>query len=171
MTKKTPEASPPKKRDRSKKKNCETCGTEFVAPTGRGRYCSEDCRGTPGRNAYEPTPEQRGQVEAMSAYGVPQVEIAKVLGINKETLQKHFREELDTANAKAVAAVAGKLYKKAMNGCVTSMIFFLKTRGKWSEKIQVENTGLNGGPIVTENRTFTDPIEAERAYKDLIKNL
>lgn len=127
---------------------------------------------TGGRKKFQPTPEQRKQVEAMSAYGIPQTEIAKCIGINKTTLLQYFREELDTANAKACAAVAGALYKKAMGGDTTAMIFWMKTRAKWSEKIQVESSGPDGGPIKHEHEhEFKDPIQAARAYKDLVKSL
>ena len=34
---------------------------------------------------FEPTPDQRKQVEAMSGYGVPQESIAAVIGIDPKT--------------------------------------------------------------------------------------
>lgn len=114
-------------------------------------------------------------VEAMNAYGIGQEEIAKCLGIDPKTLRKHYREELDTATAKAVAAVGGKLYRKAMNGCTTSMIFFLKTRGKWNTKLEVENSGvvgnlnMNAAPA-PEQKEFTDPMEAAKFYKQIAKD-
>lgn len=100
---------------------------------------SDENKNPVGRPAYEPTDKDRGLVEAMSAYGVPQLEIAAVLEIDDKTLRKHFRRELDTATAKAVTKVGQQLYNKAVNGCTQSQIFFLKTRGKWSETIKNEN--------------------------------
>ena len=60
---------------------------------------------TRGRPAFEPTERQRGQVEGMVRYGVPLAEIARVIGITKPSLSKHFREELDIGLTKANAQV------------------------------------------------------------------
>ena len=43
-----------------------------------------------------PSDEQRRTVEAMVSYGIPQLDIARVVGIDDDTLRKHFREEIDT---------------------------------------------------------------------------
>jgi hypothetical protein len=45
--------------------------------------------------------------------GTPHERIAKAMGIGLSTLQKHYREELDTAADKANKAVAGTLFHKA----------------------------------------------------------
>ncbi len=66
-----------------------------------------------GRPAHLPEPSQRRQVEAMAGYGVPEVDIARVLGIDPKTLRKHYREELDTGHIKANAKVAESLFRKA----------------------------------------------------------
>ncbi len=122
--------------------------------------------------SHRATKERRETVGAMSAYGIPQKEIANCLEIDVKTLRKHYREELDTAQAKANAAVAGKLYKKAMGGCTRSMIFWLKTRGRWSTKLEVENTGLIGNvPLPPPDKEFKDPIEAAKYYKEMVKEL
>lgn len=105
---------------------------------------------------HKPTDETRKQVEAMSSYGVPQKEIAAVFGITDETLAKHYRKELDTACAKANSMIAQRLYKKAMDGDTTSMIFWLKTRGRWAETIKQEHTGKDGGPIVVAKVVYED---------------
>lgn len=121
--------------------------------------------------SHRATKERCATVEAMSAYGIPQKEIANCLGIDVKTLRKHYREQLDTATAKANAAIAGKLYKKAMEGDVRSMIFWLKTRGQWSTKVQVEQTGIVGNVPLNPDKEFTDPIEAAKFYKEMTKNL
>src|SRR3954466_6211147 len=68
----------------------------------------------------------------MSAYGVPETDVARVLGVDGKTLRKHYREELDTGGTKATAKVAEVLFRKAMTEgprCVAAAIFWLKTRG------------------------------------------
>lgn len=63
-----------------------------------------------GRPSFEPTQSQRQMVEAMAGCGVPEADIAIVVGIAPKTLRKHFRDELDTGHIKASAKVAGNLY-------------------------------------------------------------
>ena len=52
-----------------------------------------------GRPAHLPEPSQRRQVEAMAGYGVPEADIARVLGIDLKMLRKHYRDELDTGTS------------------------------------------------------------------------
>ncbi len=56
-----------------------------------------------GRPAFAPSAEQRKEVEIMARYGIPEDDIALVLGIDAKTLRKHFRLELDVAFVKANA--------------------------------------------------------------------
>ena len=86
-----------------------------------------------GRRAHKPDPAQRRQVEAMAAYGIPEIDIAAVLGVDPKTLRKHYREELDLGETKANAQVAGFLFNSARSGNVTAQIFWLKTRARWRE--------------------------------------
>ena len=104
-----------------------------------------------GRPEYEPTKEGRKMVEAMSACGTPQEDIAMVIGIDRKTLRKHFTVELDTAATKANSAIAQTLYQKAMNGDTTAMIWWTKARMRWSEKAVHEHSGPDGGPIQAES--------------------
>lgn len=97
-----------------------------------------------GRPPHDPTPAMRKQVEAMSAYGIPQDEICKVIGVSIPTLEKHYRAELDTAAAKANARVAESLFRKATGDgpqSVTAAIFWLKTRAGWKETVVNEHAG------------------------------
>lgn len=81
---------------------------------------------------YVPRQEDRKMVRALAAYGVPQDDICKVLGISKPTLHKAFRNELDTAMIEANAKVAQSLFDNATkNMNVVAQIFWMKTRAKW----------------------------------------
>lgn len=89
-----------------------------------------------GRPPHEPTDKDRKQVEAMTSYGIPEADIARVLGIHVDTLSKHYRYELDTGHIKANSMIAQSLYQKALgngNGAVAACIFWLKVRCKWVE--------------------------------------
>src|SRR5690348_2935444 len=102
-------------------------------------------------------------VRAMSAYGVPQVEICKVIGISDRTLRKAFRDELDRAAIEANAKVAEVCFRMATSGTVPAATFFwLKTRAGWREVNRYEHTGGDGGPIPVQVQPVLDtrpPIE------------
>src|SRR5690348_6679565 len=86
-----------------------------------------------GRRAHKPDPASRRQVEAMAGYGIPEIDIARVVGVDPKTLRKHYRDELDMGETKANAQVAGFLFNAARSGNVTAQIFWLKTRARWRE--------------------------------------
>lgn len=118
----------------------------------------------PGRPAHQPTAQTRRTAESMAAYGIQQEEIAKVLGIGKSTLHVHYRDELDTAHTRAIAAVAQCLYKQATDPenprSAASAMFWLKTRARWRETTVVEQTGLDGGPIQVETSSARERINS-----------
>ena len=117
------------------------------------------------RAAHAPTDAQRRQVRAMSAYGIPQPDIALVIGVDPKTLRKFYRDELDKACAEANAKVAESLFRKATsdttNGAsVTAAIFWLKTRAGWKETVVNEHTGKDGAPIAHEHSHTLAPDAA-----------
>jgi hypothetical protein len=112
-----------------------------------------------GRRAHTPEPAGRRQVEAMAAYGVPEADIARVLGIDPKTLRKHYRDELDTGSIKANSRIAESLYRKAMGDgpqSVTACIFWLKTRARWKETMLDEQAAAAERPTVII-RTIVEP--------------
>jgi len=98
-----------------------------------------------GRRAHKPDLAQRRQVEAMAAYGIPEADIARVVGVDPKTLRKHYRDELDMGETKANAQVAGFLFNSARTGKVTAQIFWLKTRARWRETpTELRHSGVIG---------------------------
>jgi hypothetical protein len=78
----------------------------------------------------------------MAAYGIPETDISRVIGVDPKTLRKCYREELDLGETKANAQVAGFLFNAAKNGNVTAQIFWLKTRARWREvPVEVQHSG------------------------------
>src|SRR5712672_2327179 len=53
------------------------------------------------RPLWTPTDAQRRQAETMAAYGIPEADIARMLGVSKPTLRKHCGTELDTGATRA----------------------------------------------------------------------
>jgi len=104
-----------------------------------------------GRRAHQPDQSQRRQVEAMAAYGIPETDISKVIGIDPKTLRKFYRDELDLGTTKANAQVAGFLFSNAKSGNVTAQIFWLKTRARWREvPAELKHSGAVGKYDITE---------------------
>lgn len=109
------------------------------------------------RTAFEPTKEQRLQVQIMAACGMPHEQIASQI-INHQTgkplvaktLRAAFRDELNTGMSTANALVAQSLFKKATGAgpqSVTAAIFWLKCRAQWKPTEGLELTGKDGSPL------------------------
>ena len=102
------------------------------------------------RQQHVPTEKSRAEVKAFAMVGTPQDEIAKYIGVDRKTLTKHYRHELDTAMTMANAKVAQSLFQQATSGNTSAAIFWLKCRAGWVDKQAIEHTGPNGGPIQQE---------------------
>jgi hypothetical protein len=97
-----------------------------------------------GRPRFEPTNEERKQVEAMAGYGVAEAHIASLIrgGIGVSTLRERFKENLEQGRAKAHAGIGKTLFQKAMAGDVASLIWWTKTQMRWTEAPrQIEVSG------------------------------
>jgi hypothetical protein len=120
------------------------------------------------RPPHRPEPATRRQVEAMAGYGIPEADIARVIGIDAKTLRKHYRQELDLGHVKANAKVAENLFRKATGEgreAVTAAIFWLKTRARWKETVVSEVTHDVADPvralmdrIAAKGRCIHDPV-------------
>jgi len=89
-----------------------------------------------GRPPHAPTEKDRKTVEAMASYGVPQDEIALVLGVSLPTLRRHYGAVLRVAAIKANAKMAESLFAQALSngpGALVAKIFWLKCRAGWTE--------------------------------------
>lgn len=84
------------------------------------------------------------RVERLAALGMTQEDAGYILGCVRETIQRHYAEAWKRGKAKAKAAVATKLYEKAMSGDSASIFFFLKTQAGWRETQHVDNTSSDG---------------------------
>jgi hypothetical protein len=107
----------------------------------------------------------------MAGYGIPEPDIARVLGIDPKTLRKHYREELDTGHIKATAKVAENLYRKATGEgreAVVAAIFWLKTRAGWKETSVTELAAAKGSePVTMIVRQIVEPVRHPEDVLDL----
>src|ERR1700751_594177 len=85
----------------------------------------------------------REKVRHLAGLGVPQDDIAKIVGCSPKTLRKRFREELDCGAAEANAIIAGCLFAAAKAGNIAAAIFWLKTRAHWRERAPADDAMAN----------------------------
>ncbi len=73
-----------------------------------------------GRPAFKPTPALRRKVEQCVFGGMPKTEIAAGLGIDENTLRKHFEHELHIGLSRRRVEVLDLLFSAARKGNVTA---------------------------------------------------
>ena len=121
------------------------------------------------RRGHMPDPVNRRQVEALAGYGVPEAEIAALVGIDPKTLRKHYRHELDHGHTKANAKVAENLFRKATGDgreSVIAAIFWLKARARWKETSVHEHAGVPDSPITQVTRIILTAPDPEKLKQE-----
>ena len=93
------------------------------------------------RKGFIATDAMREKVTYLAGVGVPQDDIAKIIGCAPKTLRKRFGAELDRGVAEANATMAGYLFNAAKAGNITAMIFWLKTRAHWRVRPAMSQDG------------------------------
>lgn len=96
---------------------------------------------------HKPTDEKRKLVRALASVGIIHEDIAGKIDISTDTLVKYYKQELHDGRVDAIANVGRKLYESAMSGNTTAQMFYLKTKGGWSETNKHEITGASGIPL------------------------
>lgn len=115
-----------------------------------------------GANKHITTPELQQRVKDLAVAGIPQYMIAKVIGIDEDTLKVHYQRELDCSEPEAVERVAKTVVMQAMKGNEKSQALYLKTKGAkygWVEKQVIEQQGSD------ETQALKDKVrELEEKY-------
>ena len=86
------------------------------------------------RTAFVVTDAMRERVRYLAGVGVPQDDIAKIIGCAPKTLRKRFRDDLDRGVAEANATMCGYLFASAKAGNIAAIIFWVKTRA-WRDRV------------------------------------
>ena len=106
-----------------------------------------------GRPVFKATEADYNTVRTMAACGFAHDVIAECLGekgIDKKTLYKHFRHDLDVALAKANTLIGSVAFQAAARGEPWAVCFWLKCRAKWQEVVRYEHSGPEGKPIAVD---------------------
>jgi hypothetical protein len=111
------------------------------------------------RPVWTPTDAQRRQAETMAAYGIPEADIAHVLGVSKPTFRKHCGIELDTGATRANSKVADFLFYGICGG--TSKPAFKNERARVTAAAirdsNVQRAPLDLIGILTEEKSLALP--------------
>jgi len=114
-------------------------------------------------NPHEPTASLRQRVTDLAIAGIPQYMIAKVIGIDEDTLKKHYQHELDCSEPEAIEMVSKTVVMQAINGNEKSQALYMKTKGAkygWVEKQVIESITLD------ETQALKDKVrELEEKYQ------
>ena len=115
------------------------------------------------KTAFVATDALREKARYLAGLGVPQDDIARIIGCAPKTLRQRCRDELDRGVAKANATISGSLFGAAKGGNVTAQIFWLKTRARWREGLAADDpvpsadAGSNSEVILTLPDNNRDP--------------
>jgi len=162
--------APARKKAAAKKK---AASKAAVSPPKKGAKANGGLGSKGGRPPFEPTPEDRKRVEAMAGL-IRHDQIALLVlnphtgePITTKTLRRHFTHELEAGVAKAHAAVAQSLFKRATNpkggaGAVTAGIWYSKCQMGWKERQVVEVESKTGVLVPPPGITADDWIEAAK---------
>jgi AcrR family transcriptional regulator len=139
----------------------------------------EDSRGAPkgsfGQPPFVATDEMRAKVRQYAKVFPPHAAhmIARLLGISKNTLYRHFDDDMEMGRAEMLATVGGQLIQRAIDadaqtadgkavarGDLDAQKFILARLGGWTTKVEV--AGRDGGPIqsVDLSKLSAEQLEA-----------
>lgn len=134
----------------------------------------EDRRGAaPGQFGVQPfqaTEEQRAKVRTLAKTFPVHGEhyIARLMGFSRDTLRRHFADDLEMGRAEMLAGVGAQMVNRAMDanaetakGDLDAQKFILARLGGWTTK--VEMSGKDGRPIETVDLSGMTPA-ALREY-------
>jgi len=85
-------------------------------------------------------------VESAAADGLTEGEVAARLGISQDTITRRKKSSADFADAikrgraRADAEVTSQLFKKVRKGDLGAIIWYEKTRKKYSDRVETDNT-------------------------------
>lgn len=129
-----------------------------------------------GRPPHVPTPVFREQVVKFKGLGFTHDQVASLLMISDETLRRHYRRELDTAEINSNFNVINNLYNIATDpdhrSSAQAAIFWAKTRLQWRETNRTEVTGADGAQLRIEGpRDVIDSRDLSPDQRDALKDI
>lgn len=104
---------------------------------------SERTPGMGGRPEHRPTDQTRALVTLMGGMGANETDISHVIGISRNTLRKHYEEELAAAPARMDYHVYSAMYKGIAKGKTDLIKLYLERRKGWKADDVDPNVNVN----------------------------
>jgi hypothetical protein len=106
-----------------------------------------------GRPPFVPSIEQRHAVTVLRTNGCSERVIARLLRINRRTLRKHFKTELEDAREILVAALGAVVVHAGLNGDWRAAVSWLSRFGgpEWVPTERRLHGGIPGAPPIEVN--------------------
>ena len=124
-----------------------------------------------GRPKFQITKAVCEKAETLAAQGLTLEQVARSLGISRDTLNEKrkaysdFSDAIKRGQANGIEAVTNALFAKAMGGDNTAMIFYLKNRdpANWRDirAVDARVSGAEGGPLSIAVRFVDAPERAD----------
>ncbi len=143
-----------------------------TAPNQKTR--DDDARGAPkgrfGNPPFVPTDEQRQKVRTYAKTFPVHGEhyIARLIGVSRDTLRRHFADDLELGRAEMLASVGSQVINRAINaesetakGDLDAQKFILARLGGWTTKVEVGDKARQpfGGPAPDLSRLTDEQLE------------
>jgi hypothetical protein len=87
-----------------------------------------------GMPPHKPTEITLKRARLLAGYRVPKEQIALIIGVNTDTLEKYYGDEMRKGVANTNRRVVKALLKNALDGDTTAQIWWTKAQLGWSEK-------------------------------------
>lgn len=126
-------------------------------PMGLHRYRTPSAN---HKSSYMPTEADRIFVRKLVSYGMTHEQTCNLIEarysvvMSPTELRKHFSLELKTGLELYTMSVADRLNKKIRQDNLTAIIFYLKTKGRWSTQVNVGDPNGNVLKPPTVNVVF-----------------
>lgn len=95
---------------------------------------SERTPGMGGRPTHTPTDQTKALVTLMVGMGANETDISLVIGISRNTLRKHYEDELAAGAAKMDYHVYSAMYKAIAKGKTDMIKLYLERRKGWKDE-------------------------------------
>lgn len=129
-----------------------------------------DGEGRRGNLPFEPTEEQRAKVRTLAKTFPVHGEhyIARLMGFSRDTLRRHFSDDMEMGRAEMLASVGSQMVNRALDsenktvkGDLDAQKYILARLGGWTTKVEL--AGRDGRPIETVDLSGMTPA-ALREY-------
>lgn len=136
-----------------------------VAPQPRPKRIHQPPAQVESNGRVQPFPKvDLDEIEMMASVGMTQNQIADALHLAPSLFGRmvkndpYITEAIDRGKARGVKMVTDSLFQNAMKGNVAAQIFWLKNRGAWADKQELDQR------LQVENKmSFEDAVEALKA--------